>query len=209
MAAAGQSEANVYARVLLVSSVIRCKLNRRCDPRSPRCQHRRQGIAVCPRSGQCAEIDRHVFEHVLYHASRDAHFADAGLHPLGVLTSHMRPSSPFSDLYNKSEPMVASRSGSWYHDILLRLLEPQEASNGACNMIFRDGTEWPAHQHHLAVATAGTFRSNPSPGQRHGAQVLQHSLPIAIPSTAHSLWSTHKLPQGSRAPRLPGSQTGK
>lgn len=63
--------------------MIRCKLNRRCDPRSPRGQHWRQGILVwAPQPGQCTEIDRHLFERVLYHASQAVYFADAGLHPL-------------------------------------------------------------------------------------------------------------------------------
>lgn len=196
---------NVHARVLLVSSVIRCKLNRRCDPRSPRRQHWWQGITVCPQSGQCAEIDRYVFEYVLYHASQDARFADAGLHPLGVLTSHMRPSSPFSDLYNKREPMAALRSRGCI-TIYFCSLDSKRVVTAPATLSSEMTQNGQLIDTNLAVVTTGTSRLNPSSGQRLGKQVLQHILPIATHSTAHPLWSTHKPSQGSRAPGLPGSQ---
>lgn len=61
--------------------------------------------------------------------------------PMAILTSHMQQvSNQFSNLYNKSEPVVSARSILWYHDILLPLIKMQDITNSTCNMTLRDGT---------------------------------------------------------------------
>lgn len=92
--------------------------------------------------GHELETDRCEFEHVLYHTSRHAHFADAGPRPFGDSDkSHAPPlSNPFSNLYDKIEPIVTPRSMVWYHDVFWLLIEMQETTKGACNIALRAGT---------------------------------------------------------------------